>query len=203
MSMTPTISDRDQFLQYLQQSRLLSGAQLRELVDQMSRKTDAMGLARALIRAGLLTRFQARMLLHGRTNGFFLGPYRILELIGKGGMGRVYKARHETMKRTVALKVVAPSLVKTPKARALFRHEVQTAAQLHHPNIVHAYDAGSIDGRYYLAMEYIPGVTLSQLVQQRGPMPIGLACEAIRQAALGCSTRTRRAWSIATSSRTT
>jgi eukaryotic-like serine/threonine-protein kinase len=183
--MTPTISDRDTFLQHLRQSGLLSGQQLRDAAERFGNGASATELARALVRRSWLTRFQARMLLLGRTSGFFLGPYRILELVGKGGMGRVYRALHETMNRTVALKVLAPSLVKTSKARMLFRQEVQTAAQLNHPNIVHAYDANSIDGRHYLAMEFIAGTTLTRLVQSRGPLPIGISCEIIRQAALG------------------
>ncbi len=183
--MTPTTSDRDLFLQHVRQSRLLSSAQLIGAEHAVGRHGDAVELARALIQGGLLTRFQARMLLHGRTDGFFLGAYRILEPLGKGGMGRVYKALHETMNRTVALKVLAPSLVKTEKAREFFRQEVQTAAQLNHPHIVHAYDANAVDGRHYLAMEFIAGPTLGQLVARRGPLPIGIACEVIRQAALG------------------
>jgi serine/threonine protein kinase len=183
--MTPICSDRDTFLLRLRHSGLLSARQLRETIDQLGHAVTPIDLARALMRCGWLTRFQARMLLHGRTNGFFLGPYRILEQVGHGGMGKVYKALHETMNRTVALKVLAPGLMKTAKARAMFRNEVQTAAQLNHPNIVHAYDSSAIAGRHFLAMEFIAGVTLSQLVDQRGPLPIGLACEIIRQAALG------------------
>jgi serine/threonine-protein kinase len=183
--MIPTTREREMFLQHLQQSGLLTGTHLRDVVRQLSRDAGAPELARALVRAGALTPFQARMLLRGRTDGFFLGPYRILELVGKGGMGRVYKALHQTMNRTVALKVLSPSLVNTPKARALFNHEVQTAARLNHPNIVHAYDAGAIKGRHYLAMEFIAGSTLRHLVHERGPLPIGIACEVIRQAGLG------------------
>jgi eukaryotic-like serine/threonine-protein kinase len=183
--MTPICSDRDTFLLRLRHSGLLSAGQLRETIDRLGHAVTPIDLARALMRCGWLTRFQARMLLHGRTNGFFLGPYRILEQVGHGGMGKVYKALHETMNRTVALKVLAPALMKTAKARAMFRNEVQTAAQLNHPNIVHAYDSSAIAGRHFLAMEFIAGVTLSQLVDQRGPLPIGLACEIIRQAALG------------------
>src|SRR5205085_3246408 len=141
--------DRDTFLLHLRQSGLLSLPQLQEATNRFGRNGSAAELARALVRRGWLTRFQARMLLGGRTSGFFLGPYRILELVGKGGMGRVYKALHQTMNRTVALKILAPNLVKTEKARQLFRHEVQTAAQLNHANIVHAYDANAIDGRHY------------------------------------------------------
>jgi serine/threonine-protein kinase len=183
--MTPATSERDLFLLNLRRSGLVTDAQLRDAAVALSHIRSGSEAAHALVRIGLLTRFQARMLLHGRTMGFFLGPYRILEKIGHGGMGKVYKALHQTMNRVVALKILSPSLVKTPKARALFLREVQTAAQLHHPNIVHAYDANEVDGRYFLAMEYVAGATLSQIVHQRGPMPIGLACEVIRQAALG------------------
>ncbi len=183
--MASTITDRDTFLQNLSQSELLTAEQLRETADRFVDGLSAADLAHVLVRRGWLTRFQARMLLSGRTSGFFLGPYRILDLVGKGGMGRVYKALHQTMNRTVALKVLAPSLVKTGKARRLFNNEVQTAARLNHPNIVHAYDAGAIDGRHYLAMEHIAGATLSKLVHARGPLPIGLSCEVIRQTAIG------------------
>lgn len=183
--MASTISDRDNFLQNLQHSQLLSQEQLRDVADRFVEGLSAADLAHVLVRRGWLTRFQARMLLNGRTSGFFLGPYRILEVVGKGGMGRVYKAVHQTMNRTVALKVLAPNLVKTEKARALFNNEVQTAARLNHANIVHAYDANAVDGRHYLAMEFIDGVTLSKLVHSRGPVPIGIACEVIRQAAMG------------------
>jgi serine/threonine-protein kinase len=183
--MHPTITDRTTFLAQLRQSGLLSGTQLRDVACQFPHVDSAAELSRALVRQGTLTRFQARMLLNGRCGGFFLGPYRILELLGHGGMGRVYKALHVAMNRTVALKVLSPNLVKTARARALFRQEVQTAAQLNHPNIVHAYDAAAINGRHFLAMEYIHGATLSHVVKQRGRLPVGIACEVIRQAALG------------------
>jgi serine/threonine protein kinase len=183
--MTPTTSERDTFLLRLRESGLLTQQQVTAVSTRLGGVHSSTTLARALVRMRLLTRFQARMLLRGRTTGFFLGPYRILEQVGHGGMGKVYKALHATMNRTVALKVLSPSLVKTPKARAMFRHEVQTAAQLCHPNIVTAYDASETDGRHFLAMEFIAGATLSQIVHQRGSMPVGLSCEVIRQAALG------------------
>jgi serine/threonine-protein kinase len=183
--MIPTTSDRHTFLDHLRQSGLLSRQQLQDAEDQLGVTGGATDLARAMVKGGFLTRFQARMLLVGRSSGFFVGPYRILEKIGQGGMGKVYKAVHETMKRTVALKVLSPNLVKTEKARALFKNEVQTAARLNHPNIVQAYDANAVDGRHFLAMEFVAGLTLGQVVHQRGVLPIGSACEVIRQAALG------------------
>ena len=72
-------------------------------------------VARALVEAGVLTRFQAELLLIGRTHGFFFGQYKILDQLGQGGMGRVYKAVHMTMKRTVAIKVLARSSCRRPR----------------------------------------------------------------------------------------
>ncbi len=89
------------------------------------------------------------------------------------------------MNRTVALKVLAPHLVKTPKAQKLFQREVQAAAQLNHPNIVTAYDANELKGRHYLAMEYVDGPNLEQLVREQGALPVGMACEIIRQVGNG------------------
>lgn len=177
--------DRDRFLQDLRRSGLLDAGKFRAAIDRFGNLERPRDLARALVDAALLTRFQAELLLIGRTNGYFLGPYRIEDQIGLGGMGRVYKAIHGTMHRTVALKVLAPHLTKTPKAQDLFRREAQAAAQLQHPNIVVAYDAGKANDRHYLAMEYVRGSNLDHLVRKRGRLPLGLACEIMRQAALG------------------
>src|SRR5262245_22606641 len=119
-------------------------------------------VARYLVETGKLTRFQAQRLLGGRTEGFILGQYRILEELGRGGMGQVYKAVHQTMGRFVALKLLAPELTKTDKARTLFQSEVKAAAKLNHPNIVTAYDANPTGDRFYLVLEYVDGPNLSQ-----------------------------------------
>ena len=142
-------------------------------------------VARHLVESGKLTRFQAQRILGGRTEGFILGQYRVLEELGRGGMGQVYKAVHQTMGRFVALKVLAPELTKTDKARALFQSEVKAAGKLNHPNIVTAYDAHHAGDRWYLVMEYVDGPNLSQLVKEQGPLPVEQACEYIRQAAIG------------------
>jgi len=92
---------------------------------------------------------------------------------------------HLTMKRVVALKVLAPQLVQTAKAMKMFKREVRAAAQLHHPNIATAFDANQLKDRHYLVMEYIDGPNLDQLVRQKGPLSVPLSCEIIRQAATG------------------
>jgi serine/threonine protein kinase len=117
--------------------------------------------------------------------GTILGQYRILEQLGAGGMGHVYKAVHVAMDRVVALKVIAPHLLRDPRARARFQQEVRTAARLHHPNIVMAHDAAEANGLSFLVMEHVEGTTLSTLVGEHGLPPAPLACEIVRQAAMG------------------
>ena len=182
---TPTQVDRRTFLKRVQASGLLEPAELKAAVKRLPPSNRGRVIARALVDLGLLTKFQAELLLAGRTSGFVLGQYRILEQIGQGGMGRVYKAMHQAMGRIVALKVLAPQQVKTEKARELFRREVHAAGRLMHPNIVTAHDASFDEGRHYLVMEFVDGPNLEQLIRERGPLPVGTACEIIRQAALG------------------
>jgi serine/threonine-protein kinase len=100
-------------------------------------------------------------------------------------MGRVFKAVHQTMNRTVALKLLSPNLVQTSRARELFQREVRAAARLNHANIVTAYDANQIEDRYFLVMEYVDGPNLDQLVRGQKPLPVPLVCEIVRQAANG------------------
>jgi serine/threonine-protein kinase len=182
---TPPHVDRKTFLTRLRQSKLLPEAQIVRLLPELPATNRGRVVARALVEKGLLTRFQAERLLAGRVAGFVLGQYRILDQLGRGGMGRVFKAEHVTMKRVVALKVLAPDLLQNERARVLFLREVRAAAQLVHPNIVAAFDASNDHGRYYLVLEYIDGPNLDQLVRRQGPLPVGLACEYIKQAANG------------------
>lgn len=175
--------NRDTFLDCLYRSGLFPGQAGDEVVSHLPASDRGMDLARALVAQGLLTRFQARQLLRGKFNRLVLGPYRILEMLGRGGMGRVFKAVHEPMARTVALKLVTPGLLKDGRALALFRREVRTTAQLHHPHIATAFDADEIKGVHYLVMEYVKGPSLHQLVQEQGPPPLDLTCTLISQAA--------------------
>ncbi len=114
-----------------------------------------------------------------------LGQYDLLELLGEGGMGQVYKARHRLMQRIVALKVIRKEQLIDPGAVARFHREIRAAAQLNHPNIILAHDADQVGDTHFFVMEFIEGVDLAKLVQCRGPLPVGEACDCIRQAALG------------------
>lgn len=117
--------------------------------------------------------------------GARLGQYQLLERLGAGGMGEVYKAVHVTMQRLVAIKIMAPHLVADSRARARFLREVRSAARLVHPNIVLAFDAEAEGDRCFLVMEYVEGWDAAALIQAGGLPPVSVACEIIRQAALG------------------
>jgi serine/threonine protein kinase len=111
--------------------------------------------------------------------------YRILERLGAGGMGVVYKAEHRLLNQVVALKVVHRHLLDEPKTVARFQQEMKTVAGLSHPNIVRARDAEETAGLHYLVLDYVEGITLAQLVRTQGPLPMVAACDYVRQAALG------------------
>jgi hypothetical protein len=111
--------------------------------------------------------------------------YRIVRLLGAGGMGNVYQAEHRVMQRPVALKVIAHAFTANPGAVERFRREARAAARLAHPNIVTAYDAEHAGETHFLVMEYVEGVTLARRVKERGPLPVAEACDCVRQAALG------------------
>lgn len=100
-------------------------------------------------------------------------------------MGQVYKAVHRVMHRMVAIKVIKQSLTASSEMVDRFQREVEAAAQLSHPNIVTAYDAEQAGDLHFLAMEYVDGVNLHQVLTDRGPLPVEEACDYIRQAALG------------------
>lgn len=136
-----------------------------------------------LVQQGVVTGYQAAQLRAGRTK-LNLGPYLVTDYIDKGGMGQVYKAVHKVMGRVVAVKVL-PLYKATPEAIATFMREIRMQAQLDHPNLVRAYDAGQ-DGRvYYLVTEYVPGTDLRRLVRTQGPLTMRQAASVIMQAALG------------------
>lgn len=146
-------------------------------------KTWDQALADKLVAYGLLTRFQARELLAGRRR-FHLGQYTVLDEIGRGGMGQVFRAEHVMMGREVALKVL-PRAKATPEYEAAFRREIRVLARLDHENLVRALDAGHDAKVYYLVTELVPGLDLRRQVQRYGPLNENAAASVITQAARG------------------
>ncbi len=175
---------RSAFFDALRAADLLTAAQFAR-AQALAGPGAAAAAAGALVAAGLLTRFQADRLLTGRTDGFQLGPYVILEQIGRGAQSRVYRAKHRTMHRPVAVKVLSAALTDTPEQREAFRAAARAAGQLAHPNIVTAYDADEFNGRFYLVAELVDGPDLGALGRARGPLPVAEACEYVRQIATG------------------
>lgn len=114
-----------------------------------------------------------------------LGNYELLNKVGQGGMGAVYKARHKNLDKLVAVKLLPHDYLKNDRAVARFRREMLAVGRLDHPNIVRAMDAGEIDGTHYLVMEYSEGMDLGQLVKQRGPLSVEMALDFVVQAASG------------------
>ena len=114
-----------------------------------------------------------------------IGDYVIRKQIGSGGMGQVFLAEHVRMQRVVAVKMLQFDRMQNQTAIDRFYDEVRTSSRLMHPNIVTAFDAGEDEGIHYLAMEYVAGKTLTQIVARRGPMQVGETAAVIRQAALG------------------
>src|SRR5262249_18203554 len=111
-----------------------------------------------------------------------LGQYHLGRRIGAGGMGEVYLAEHQLLKRPCALKLIRPDSVADPTALARFEREVRLTATLSHPNTVEVYDYGRTEaGVYYYVMEYLPGLSLAELVERHGPLPPGRAVYLLRQ----------------------
>ncbi len=184
----------DHFLETLVESRLLETAQLKGfLADRPGLSSqDTSVVVEALVAQGLLTDYQMQWLLAGEPFGLVIGNYRVLDWLGQGGMGVVYKAEHIHMKRPVALKVLAAEIESNAVFLERFTSEMQALATLHHPNIVEAFDAGEVavpsepgKSLRYLVMEFVQGVDLERHVTDHGPLPIAVACDYIRQAANG------------------
>src|SRR5262249_12214146 len=111
-----------------------------------------------------------------------LGQYRLKQRLGAGGMGEVWLAEHVLLRRPCAVKVIRTERVGDPQAQRRFEREVQVTATLSHPNTVEVYDYGKADdGTFYYAMEYLPGVSLQDLIAQEGQMPPGRAVHLLRQ----------------------
>src|ERR1043166_7578617 len=144
-------------LEGLSQVTVLDAAQKEALARFEGQFAKARDLAQELVRRGWLTVYQGNQLLQGKGADLMLGQFIVLDKIGEGGMGQVYKARQRNLDRIVALKVIRKECLDNPKVLLRFQREIRAAGYLSHPNIVHAYDADQVNGTYYIAMEYIDG----------------------------------------------
>ncbi|MBI2477222.1 MAG: serine/threonine protein kinase, partial [Planctomycetia bacterium] len=141
----PTTLSVNSFAEVVQRSRLLSADQLQQVLQELEAEGTQVdtpeALAEALLRRELLTSWQVGFLLKGKHSGFFLGSYRFLKMLGKGGMGAVYLAEHQMMRRRCAIKVLPSKLISdSSSVLDRFYLEAQAVAALDDPNIVRAYD---------------------------------------------------------------
>jgi WD40 repeat protein/serine/threonine protein kinase len=180
-----TIASAASLLDVLRRHHVLTAGQLAEVEKLQRQIPDPRQLARELLQRGWLTPFQLNQLFQGRAADLVLGQHVLLERLGEGGMGQVFKARHARLDRVVALKVIRKDRLVHKGALSRFQREARAAARLSHPNIVSVFDADEVAGTHFLVMEYVEGVDLSRYVKQHGPLPVDLAVSCIRQAALG------------------
>jgi serine/threonine protein kinase/Leucine-rich repeat (LRR) protein len=145
---------------------------------------DGEAFLRWLVTRGQLTEFQAALLARGQVDRLFLGPYKLLDRIGKGRMAGVFKGVHPTG-QAVAIKVLPPSRAKEPELLARFRREARLGLRLKHPNVVRTFQVGEAGGLHYLVMEFLDGETLEDVLKRRGRLPAPEALRLVRQALQG------------------
>lgn len=178
----------EQFVKSLSDSGLLADDELSAIAAKVPRDERGINVeafAKDLVRRRKLTRYQASVLYQGQARALTFGDYVIVDKIGSGAMGQVFKAQHRRLKRFVALKVLRASSAKSEKSVKRFQREAEAAAKLSHPNVVAVHDAGELHGTHYIVMQYVEGRDLQSFVKQNGPLPIPTAVSCIIQAAKG------------------
>ena len=165
------VTSVDNFLDVVRKSKVLDDEKFSQFIERLSVVDPPPDrpeqVAQRLYKEGLLSYFQSRQLLQGRWRRFIIGQkYKLIELIGQGGMGAVYLCEHMALKRPVAVKVMPEEKVKAPGALERFQREARAIAQLDHDNIVRAFDMGCDEGVHFMVMEFVDGVNLEKLVSK-------------------------------------
>ncbi len=175
------------FLELLEKSELLPPEQFEAAVRKFRLQEMPSGYeaAKTLVLQGVLSRFQADRLMQGRYRGFFVGNYKVLEILGVGGMGWVYTAEDLETGRVVALKILSEHHQHIADMQARMKLEVRAGSRLDHPHIVHAYKAEHTGDVDFLVTEYVEGISLQELAELRGPIDYQQACDFVCQTAAG------------------
>jgi serine/threonine-protein kinase len=182
---TPDLT-REQFLAGVRASGVLTDRQFDKVTGTLTIfQKSARDVAEFLVAGDWLTRFQAELLMHGKTDGFLLGPYVVQEYLAKTASGRAYRAKHRTMSRAVAVLVLKQELTTGEGVREAIRVQARAAARLAHPNLLTLLDVNTAGARMYLVHEYVDGGDVAAVVKRGGPLSVPRACEFVRQAALG------------------
>ncbi len=181
----PAPSSAVEFLELVKKCGLVTPESYTQ-VTEATLPPDPSQAAGVFVKRGWLTTFQAKQLLAGRYRGFRMGAYIVREQLGQGGMGIVYLAEHEQLRRRVALKVLTGPATETKNVTLeRFLREARAAAALDHPNIVRIHDVGQHGQVHYLVMEYVEGKTFDDMITSSGPVSAGRAVGYVAQAAAG------------------
>ena len=180
----------DNLLEVLRRSGLVDRERLARVLAELKgpggdQAVESTRVVERLVEEGLLTPWQRDNLLQGRYKGFFIKKYKLLDLLGAGGMSHVYLAEHTLMQRRVAIKVLPKNRVKDTSYLGRFHREARAAATLDHRNIVRAYDVDNEGDIHFIVMEYVEGSDLLTIVKNQGPLDYARAADYIRQAAEG------------------
>ena len=177
-----------QFISYLDEAEIMTAEAVREWIANQpieARPIDGAALAKALRNENILSKFQAQRLCQGKVQSLQLDNYRLIKIIGRGGMGIVYEAEHKTMKHRVAIKVISSKVTASDSTLRRFFREVEVAAKLSHPNIVTAIDANQSGKKYYMVMELVQGEDLGVIVQRETVLTVFEVIDYMTQAAVG------------------
>ena len=186
----PAPANVTEYLDCIRKSGLVSDDRLNSELDRLRVEGEVANtideMTATLLRAGIVTRFQSKQLKLGRYKRFMVaGKYKLLELIGVGGMGAVYLCEHVFMKRVVAVKVLPLEKLSDPSNLERFYREARAVAALDHPNIVRAHDIDKADNLHFLVMEYVDGASMQEIVARFGQVDPIRAAHYVAQSAVG------------------
>ncbi|MCI0702107.1 MAG: serine/threonine protein kinase, partial [Planctomycetia bacterium] len=184
--MATPVATVPEYCTLLTKSKLLPAEEVESLYrkwkdDSKGRDDQVDSFRKFLVSRRSLTEYQATFVQRGRIDGFFLGGYKILDRIGKGQMGGVYKAVHN-FGQLVALKILPASRAKDQHLLGRFQREARLLTQLDHPNVVRAFQVGDSGGVHYIVMEYLEGETLNETLDRRKRLPAAEAARLVCQA---------------------
>jgi serine/threonine-protein kinase len=178
----------DEFVRSLTETGILPPDEITSLVNSLPvdrTRVNVEKLARDLVRKQKITRFQASVIFRGQSRGLRIGEYVVLDKIGSGGMGQVFKAKDRRTGKLLALKLLRATYTKSERAVTRFYREANTAARLKHRNLAAVSDAGEWNGLHYLVMELIDGRDTRAIVKKKGRLSVDASLDIIVQAARG------------------
>ncbi|MEZ6044590.1 MAG: protein kinase [Planctomycetaceae bacterium] len=187
MNKVATTLSSPEFIALLNRSKLIRPHRAEDILRKLGLdpSVSATQLASSLVSRNILTNYQATRLLSGRYRGYFYNQYKVLDVLGAGGMGWVYLAEDTQSQDKVVLKVLSSHLADDAGMMARLRLESRAGQKLFHPRVARTIDAGEAAGSHFLVMEYVHGISLRELVMQQGPLAWPVACHIIKQIAEG------------------